>query len=400
MKFAHIADIHLGNWRDPLLKKLVSDSFEKAINNIILLKPDFLLISGDLFHTALPGIDQVKLVVKKLNELKNKGIRTYYIAGSHDYSPSGKTMLDIIEEAELGINVTKGSIQDKKLNLEYTVDKTGAKITGIIGKKGNLEKQYYDTLNYDFLEKEEGFKIFMFHTAINELKPSYLKEMESSPAKILPKGFDYYAGGHVHIVQHEEIDNKRIFYPGPLFPANFSELEKLRHGGFYFYDNGKINWHPVKVKNVKVITLNINSSNSVDAVNIINREIEKTDVKDCIVLFKIEGYLEGTIKELNLKDKIKNLYSKGASHVLKNTSGLKTQRFEEVDIKKGSAEEIEHEIIKEYLGRYRNDFKDEEKITKNLMRIMSQEKQEGETIQSYKERIKKEINQELAYSKE
>ena len=41
------------------------------------------------------------------------------------------------------------------------------------------------------LEEEEGFKIFMFHTALTELKPKNLERMDSAPISLLPKGFDY-----------------------------------------------------------------------------------------------------------------------------------------------------------------------------------------------------------------
>src|SRR5690606_12035603 len=138
-----IADVHLGNWRDLKLKTLVIDGFVNAIDISIQEKVDFVLISGDLFHTALPGIEYIKIVIKKLKELKDLNIKVYYIAGSHDFSPSGKTMLDIIEEADLGVNVTKGEIVDDKLKLNFAVDvTTGAKITGIIGKRGMLEKKF------------------------------------------------------------------------------------------------------------------------------------------------------------------------------------------------------------------------------------------------------------------
>ncbi|MFH1506759.1 MAG: metallophosphoesterase, partial [archaeon] len=74
MKFAHIADCHVGSWRDPKLKDVSIDAFIKAIDLCIEKQVDFVLISGDLFHTALPGIDSLKTVVKKLKGLQNKEI--------------------------------------------------------------------------------------------------------------------------------------------------------------------------------------------------------------------------------------------------------------------------------------------------------------------------------------
>jgi DNA repair exonuclease SbcCD nuclease subunit len=163
MKFSHIADSHIGSWRDPRLKDMGMDSFIYAIDCSIKEKVDFVLISGDLFNTALPSIDHVRLVFRKLKELKENNIPLYFIAGSHDFSPSGKTMLDIIEEAGLGINVMKGEIIDGKLNLKFTEDnKTKAKITGIIGKKGMLDKNITNLWKNILLRKKKDSKYSCF----------------------------------------------------------------------------------------------------------------------------------------------------------------------------------------------------------------------------------------------
>ena len=130
MKFAHLADCHIGSWRDPKLKDISTIAFQKAIDKCMEENVDFILISGDLFNTSLPRIDNLKKVVSILKQLKDKNIPVYIIPGSHDYSPSGKTMLDVLEQAGLFVNVVKGEEIDGKLKLSFTIDqKTGAKIT-------------------------------------------------------------------------------------------------------------------------------------------------------------------------------------------------------------------------------------------------------------------------------
>ena len=201
MKFAHLADCHIGSWRDPKLNNISTEAFKKAIDLSIEKNIDFVLIAGDLFNTSVPGIDKLKEVTKKLKELKDKDIPCYIIAGSHDFSPSGKTMLDVLEHAGLCTNVAKGELVDDKLKLNFTIDKkTGAKITGLLGKRGGLEKTYYEGLLKDDLEKETGFKIFILHSLLTELKPKDLEKADSQPLSLLPKNFDYYAGGHPHFV--------------------------------------------------------------------------------------------------------------------------------------------------------------------------------------------------------
>ena len=138
MRFAHIADCHIGSWREPKLNNISTDAFIKAIDISKEKDVDFIIIAGDLFNTPLPAIDKLKTVVQKLRELKEKNIPVYGIPGSHDFSPSGKTMIDVLESAGLFTNVCKGSINENgKLTLKYTQDpKTKILLTGIIGKKG------------------------------------------------------------------------------------------------------------------------------------------------------------------------------------------------------------------------------------------------------------------------
>jgi len=388
MKFAHLADVHIGSWRDPKLRDLSLRSFEKAVDYCIENNMDFILISGDLFNNSLPAIDRLKSVVIKLRELKEKNIPVYIIAGSHDFSPSGKTILDVLEEAQLLINVTKGKIIDNKLYLNFTIDRTGAKITGIFGKKGMLERKYYEALDLDSLEKEEGFKIFMFHTALSELKPKELEKMQSYPVSFLPKNFDYYAGGHVHIVRNEKVDGRNIVYPGPLFPNNFRELEELQGGGLYIYDNDHIFYEPIQIINICSIKINCDNKTPKQVEELIDREIEKKEFNDTIVTIRLQGILDGKISDINFREIFAKLYNKSAYFVMKSAYLLQQKEFEEIKIEKASTEEIEEKLIKEHLGQIKMfDVEREEELTKKIIEGLSIEKEEGETNKDFENRV-------------
>ena len=107
MKFAHLADCHIGGWRDPKLRAANTNSFCMAIEKCLTEKVDFVLISGDLFNTAVPSIDSLRMTVEQLKRVKDAKIPVYFIAGSHDFSPSGKTMLDVLEHAGLAMARTE-----------------------------------------------------------------------------------------------------------------------------------------------------------------------------------------------------------------------------------------------------------------------------------------------------
>jgi len=394
MKFAHLADCHLGSWREPKLKELNSRAFEKAVDICIKEKVDFILISGDLFNTSIPSIDVLRETVVKLKKLKDLNIQVYTIAGSHDFSPSGKTMLDVLEQAGLVKNIAKATEENGKLRLIFTKDnKTGAKIAGMIGKKGMLEKSYFKAIDKESLEREKGFKIFMFHTALDELKPKELEKMDSAPISLLPKGFDYYAAGHVHVRMEKSLSGyKNIIYPGPLFPNNFSELEK-ETGGFYIYDNGKIEFKPINIINVHAVEIDCNHKVPEQITSEVLSKIQNKEFLNTIVLLRLYGTLEsGKTSEIDFKEIFNQLNEKNAYFVMKNTNKLETKEFEEVKVSTSNIEEIESNLIKENIGQIEINMP-EEKLIYNLMRVINTEKEEGELNRDFEERLKKELNQ-------
>jgi len=284
MKFLHVADCHIGGWHDPKMQLLGLESFRKAIDFAKSENVDFMLIAGDLFNTALPQIDLVKEVVVSLKRLRDAKIPMYIIPGSHDFSPSGKTMLDVLEKAELCRNVVR--IENE--NLLFTEAK-GAKITGLFGKKGGLEKSYYESLDFSGIEHEPGFKIFMFHTALEEFKPEGMGSMEAQSVASLPKGFDYYAGGHVHYILQKPYGNGFLAYPGALFPNNFKELEEYKCGSAFLYDNGNMRLVKFPLKDVVSLRFNANGKSADEIYSEICNTISEVDVDDKIITLRVEG---------------------------------------------------------------------------------------------------------------
>lgn len=382
MKFAHLADCHIGGWREPALRELSIETFRQAVDKCINENLGFVLISGDLFDTALPSIEILKDVVAILNKLKENNIEVYIIPGSHDYSPSGKTMLDVLEHAGLIVNVNNKLIEDK----------TGVKVIGIGGKRGGLEKTDYEKLDRN-IENLSGFKIFMFHTALTEFKPKEMEKMESQSAMILPKNFDYYAGGHVHYIFDTKKDKGRLVYPGALFPNNFAELEKYKNGGFYIVDD-KLNlkYIHIKLKDVVSIEVDANGKSITDIENEIKNKLTG-DFNNKIILLRVSGVLkEGKVSDLNFKDLKINSYA-----FLKNTSKLSAKEFEEVKVE-GDIEDIEREIIKQNLGQF--EIKNEEELTKQLINVLDVEKEEGEKNYDFELRVIKNFEKVLDEVKE
>lgn len=382
MKFAHLADCHVGGWREEKLNKLSIEHFKKAVDICLDENVGFVLISGDLFDVAMPGYDVINEVARQLARLKEDDVNVYVISGSHDYSVTGKTALNILESADLCINACK--FEDEKLQI--IEDKTGVKISGMLGRRGGLEKEDYKRLERKHLEDEDGFKIFMFHTALEEFKPDDLKDVECTSYIDLPKNFSYYAGGHVHYLFDTVKENYgKIVYPGPLFPNNFKEIEELKKGSFCIVDD-KLN---VERKFLEfgngVLSLSVFGSSPSEINSKIEKTVEDNEFSGKIVTLRISGELKtGKISDVKVREYAKQIEDKGAFYVMKNTNKLKVKEFEEVKLQ-GEVKDIEKELIKEHLGQFKID--DEQKLTEELIEFFSLEKLDGETNATFEARV-------------
>ena len=139
MKFLHMGDCHLGGWRQPELSKLNFESFQQAIKTAITEKVNFILIAGDLFDSAYPPLEILKETFNEFRKIKEAKIPVFLIAGSHDYSVSGKTFLDVLEKAGFVKNVFIPEEKNGEIILQPTIFEKVA-IYGYPGKKSGLEE--------------------------------------------------------------------------------------------------------------------------------------------------------------------------------------------------------------------------------------------------------------------
>src|SRR3989338_6181053 len=201
MRFAHLADCHLGSWRYPELQHLNFESFKYALELCRKEKIDFVLIAGDLFDSAYPPIEIIKDTFNEFRKLKEANIPVFIIAGSHDYSASGKSFLDVLENSGFCINVAKFEEKGGKIILEPTIYQNAA-IYGYPGKKSGLEVAEVERIK---IQESPLFKILMLHTTLKSavLNPN----VQSVDDNLLPK-VDYVALGHLHI----KYNQGRIIY--------------------------------------------------------------------------------------------------------------------------------------------------------------------------------------------
>ncbi|PIU59308.1 hypothetical protein COS86_04960 [Candidatus Bathyarchaeota archaeon CG07_land_8_20_14_0_80_47_9] len=403
-KFAHFADCHIGANRGPVLEKLELAAFSKAMDVCMQENVDFVLIAGDLFHANLPDMYVANEAVKKMKEVKDAGIPIYVIYGSHDYSPNGTSIIDILASTGLIKKVVKGEDVGGKLRLEvFTDPKTKAKLVGISGRKAGLERNYFEILDREFLEKEEGFKIFAFHSAISELKPEFLAQMESIPVSLLPKGFDYYASGHVHRRTESGFAGyERVVFPGALFGGYSRDLEDSAKGekrGFYVvsFDDKveEVKFMEVSVCDFEYFEYDVSDKNSVQAKKDLLDKLSKIKAESKIAVVKIKGELSGgktsDISSSEIRDLLKE---NGALDVIINRYGLTSKDYASVRAIGEDVPAIENRLLRENIGAVKVSIEELKadkgaKLAQDLLKVLRQEQKLNETKKDYVERIQK-----------
>ncbi|MHA2182696.1 MAG: metallophosphoesterase family protein [Promethearchaeota archaeon] len=414
VKFAHISDVHLGAWRNERLNELGYKAFEKTVNSIIKEGVDFVIISGDLYDVSNPKVEVIDVATRELKKFKDHEIPVYGICGSHDFSPSNKSMIRPLITAGLFIDVSKGDLVEdgKKLILNFIQDpKTQIKIAGLRARKRSLEIEDYRKLDLKSLESEKGPKIFILHTMLSELKPKEYKDMESAPKSLLPQDFDYYAGGHLHKTLPENLRIKEfnfninsknnIVYSGCIFPTDFRELETIKFGGFCILsgeNNGsqlvlKVRYVPVKVIDVENINLSCTNKSVTEVQNLLNQLITSRSFNNKLVTLRIFGPLSsGKTYEIKPNEIIENFKEKGAYEVLINKNALTTVEYQSISVSAGeSNEEIEETLIKEHASKTKISNFTSATIEKKIYQLLSTlgtERQTGTKVMNYNESLK------------
>ena len=410
-KFAHITDCHLGSWRNPKLRDLNLQAFERSILISIKEQVDFILITGDFFDVNIPQLAPVKKAVEILKRARDSGIPIYMIYGSHDFNTANISMIDILHSAELFIKPTEFQFNSDSVMLKFFVDKkTGAKITGISGRKVGLDKEIYEKLDKKKLESEDGFKIFLLHRGIQEILPLNMQFRDSLPMSLVPKGFDYYGGGHIHKRVEKKIDNSLIIYPGPLFGSTFQDLEETAKGekrGFYIisFDTQIFECKFIEIKVADILYKEIFSQkwSSEKLKDEITKNISELEVKNKIVLIKVKGKLFGKRSNIDFGKFGLDISKRGAILSFININNLSTDETQSIVVQSSNKFDIEREIFHESIKNFQTEStlsikvknqinskltgKPGENISISLLDILRNEKLENENTSTYEDRI-------------
>jgi DNA repair exonuclease SbcCD nuclease subunit len=342
-----------------------------------------------LFDSAFPPIEVLKETFAEFRKLKDAGIKSYVIAGSHDYSVSGKTFLDVLEKAGF-CEICKYEASEGQITLLPIIHKS-YHVYGYPGKKSGLEVNDIKKIKINE-PYQSNFRILMLHTTIKEAIGNL--PIDSIPLEKLPPA-DYYALGHVHINFEKEINNRPAIYGGPTFPNNFKELEELKQGSFYIIDvegYTKITKKEIKIKEVE--SFEIELEDALVGTQKILSELEKRDLKDKIVLLRVYGNLKkGKTSDIKFQEIQEYLEKCGVYVFLKTTSKLEMQKQDlQMQLQPNDMERVEEVLVKKYEKENPSKFND---LIFPLMEVLGIEKQEGEKNIIFESRLISELNKAL-----
>jgi len=404
LKFAHLSDVHLGFQKHESLQKIEQQVFEKILDECITRKVDFILIPGDLFHVNIPEMRVQKFAFAKFRAVHDAGIPIYVVYGSHDFSPVSNSVIDLLAEVGYITKVTDAtSHEDGQISLKCLIDpKTGAKITGLSGLKVGKDREWYEKLDRESLEAESGFKIFLFHGGISDMKTDSGMDGDQMPLSLLPQGFSYYAGGHMHKFNHQSFDGySNVVYPGTPFAGYHADLEDNANGekrGFVlveFEDTVKsVDFVEIENTEYKVIEVDANNRKAESVNQELAEKIADIDVANKVVIIKIQGELmAGKTADVDVSIVRDNLNNKDALVVNVSKNQLTSKEYSITEAKGSNKEEIETNVFSENIGQLKFDYPEllnesGIKLSSKLLRELGQSKLENEKNNEYIPRIR------------
>ena len=330
MKFAHLADTHLGYRQYGLFEreKDFYEVFDKVIDKIIEENVDFVVHSGDLFETARPSPMALLTFQKGLLKLKGAGIPMYAIAGNHDSVMHKGSIPPHVVFKKMGLKVIS--------NINPTYMHGDIFIAGLPyypASHGKALKSKLAELSEKATHHEKS--ILLLHQGIDKyFSLSYELEIGE-----IPDNFDYYALGHIHKYVNDAYGKGRLVYPGSGEIWKTSEIPdyKVNGKGFVVVD---LDGSKPQIKRVKIDIPR----------EFIERDLDYNDLESGIA--GIKETIRGFDKKPILRLTIKNVESdtSGVYEIIKEELGDLSLMIRPTFVMAGEEAEILHAEDIEKLG--------------------------------------------------
>lgn len=228
MKFAHIADVHLGTRRET---PYLYDGFLNFIDYMELHPVDMIFITGDLFD-HVPTKEDIMFVDTQLARLPKTDI--LYVTGECDYLARDSVLWNyefvsrtyLLNCEDIHNHVPDGERAERNSYAEGIADslhfaKYNVDVYGICQYSPQNERNDFDGV---YARNLRAINIFLGHGGSTNVCPFEVEDFGG-------KHFGYIGLGHRH--QYLAFEKQHVYYPGSLEPIN--EDETGEHGFIYGY---------------------------------------------------------------------------------------------------------------------------------------------------------------------
>jgi exonuclease SbcD len=290
--FVHAADLHLGYSQYGLeaRRQDFDNAFKEVVDRTIELKPDFMIIAGDLFHQARPSNHTLENTIRSFKRLKDAGIPVLTVDGSHDSAPNTitSTILYPLDSAGLIIHLPRhqGACWSKHdccyvygIPTYHNRHKTQEALPKFIADNPPTPKT-------------ELANIFVFHGALDLPSVKGPFEAEILPDE-LPDGFCYYAAGHVHERYLGKFKDGVLVYSGCTETVSYSEAKYLK--GFYHVSvngNGQVEPELIKLVSPRrfvVVEQDFSGKQSAKITELATQMVKDADEEGAVVIPVLKG---------------------------------------------------------------------------------------------------------------
>jgi DNA repair exonuclease SbcCD nuclease subunit len=293
--FVHASDLHLGYAQYGLeaRRQDFDDAFTELVDKTIELKPDFMIIAGDLFHQARPSNTTLENTICSFKRLRDAGIPVLTVDGSHDSAPNTitGTILTPLDSAGLIIHLPRqeGACW-RKQDCCY--------VYGVSNFRNRRKTE--EALPMFMTEKPPTpdpsvANIFVLHMAIDlpSVTPPYI-EAEVPPG-LIPEGFAYYAAGHVHERYLGKFKTGLLVYSGCTETVGYDEA-KYPKGFFHVEVNEKGKFSPCFVelqspRKFIVLEQDFSGMNSAKITELAVQAIKGADEEGAVIISVLKGVL-------------------------------------------------------------------------------------------------------------
>ncbi len=237
----HMADTHLGYRQYSIFERELDiyKVFQKAVETAIEERVDLVIHAGDFFDTSKPPPQAIREALRALRRLAEHNIPVVAVLGDHDIPKRrGDHPLSIFEDLGLVkvLGVTKSSMSIRVRS------RSGQEVlvAGLPHHKRSIREALLLRLR-SLKPHDEIPSILVLHQGLE----GYVLEPELSISE-LPKGFSYYALGHVHkpaVIKSEEVT---AAYPGSIDALRMDEAQ-YEHGVLLVEIDGR-NAFPTRIR--------------------------------------------------------------------------------------------------------------------------------------------------------